>query len=1017
MKDRAILAVVILLSVSQAAPALPEIPKEMSLKEFYDGFFPAEEWVAALKVIPREQRGNPYQRVRVVDALPEDVKARWPGIVILRTREDIEQMKKSMAPFLRVAPLDYIGLVPRRNNLSGNQRVKVGLNVVSCPTGDGGILEWYPDKPDRICCNHGHDVDPFKLFPPTGIFKITGPLGQPQEHPYHDSKDGKKRIFLYGEYMDPLRVATLSKAAATLGELYQITGDVEYAKRAAAILCDFALALPHWTKVARGYYSGLVGAKRFLPITDFRHYSGIWYDNYHSGLGSEPLLLARAYDFVVKAPAWDELDPKVKGDARAGVENDLFLYTVRDAIRYDIHHPEPASVLSNYIPYQIAGLLVIGWGVGMPELAHYAYWKECQLARKTLMADSMFPESPSYARQHVYGLARAAGLVQGYSDPAGFVSTIDGKRFDNLDMLNDLSELGRAVNALESLTYPDGENMIIHDTYGRLVSSGFPAPVVTRPLLYPAFGHAVLGRGEKSKNNQIQAHLHYSGNWGHAHLDMLNIILWACSEEMVSDIGYAHTYRGFANNTSGHNLVVVDRRYQPYDLSMPGDLVGWHPVTDGFQVVEVSAPRAYDQCSVYRRTLYLIPIGENKNLVLDIFDVAGGNVHEWMAQGSCMVDGKLAVSVPTEFFADSYADDGKPFTPPESSEYQALRDRQGKNPHWLEPDEKDPWYGVFRDVHKGHMKDTLTATFTYMKEDNPALRVHLLSPREADVYTCTVPSLRRCYDSTMRRENHSLVEKYRMPKLVVRRDGKNLKSRFVALWEPFCNEPFVASVADIASENTTGVALEIRTKPEAGALSIRVYYSPDPSQLLRTRDGSEFQGRYAAVIRSAGETRAFLYDGKLLRDGNMILHDIPRPSLPLERVVRQGEEEYLLELDGVWPNITPDNPLVFDEPEYALISQNGGGTHSVPIKSVSTKGRKTLLHCTRHPGFDYDPATGTLREVFTPFNTIVGKAFVNLPHRVIKQLHGKESFLHNLARRLLHRIRSLNKQTERENKP
>ena len=705
----------ILLAIGGVAMALPKIPKGMSPQEFYGGFFPTEEWVQALEPIARAQRQNPFQTVRIIDRLPDDVKERWTGTIVKLTREQLDDKKSDLRRFLTVAAEGYLGLVPRRNRIAGNTRVMTRAKV-PCPTGDKGLLEWSPDKPDVIRCNRGHNVDPFGMFPQTGAFRITGPLGDEQEYPYHDTPDGKKRIYLNGEYLDPLRMWTLAATARDMGILFSVTGNVEYAKRAAAIVYDFACAVRHWPKVARGYFSGCEGKKRFRPIDDYRVYAGIWYDKYHSGTGSMPLALAQAYDFVVNAPVWEWLDQEAGGNARAVIDRDLFLYTVRDAIRYDIRYPKPSSALSNYIPYQISGLLAIGRAAGLPELVHYAYWKEQQLARKTLMADGMFPESPSYSRQHVYGMARATKLAEGHSDPPGFASTIDGRRFENLDMLRDLPELRRAVEVLETLVYPNNENMVVHDTYGRLVSRGHPAPARTRPLFYPAFGHAVLARGERGKADQVQAHLHYSGNWGHDHLDMLNLILWAYKEELVSDIGYAHTYRKFANNTSGHNLVVVDRRYQERYLSMPGNLVAWHPVEGGVQVVEVSAPDAYTQCSVYRRALFLIPVGEDDNLVLDIFEVAGGHVHEWMAQGNCMVDGDLEVSVPTAYFAESYADDGKPFTPPATNEYTKLRKKQGLHPHWLGPDEKDPWYGVFRNVHKGKMDGPMVARFTYELE-------------------------------------------------------------------------------------------------------------------------------------------------------------------------------------------------------------------------------------------------------------------------------------------------------------
>ena len=970
------------------ATALPEIPEGVSPEAFYDGFFPTEEWIAQLRAVPREQRRSPFQNIQVVDKLPSDPKVRWPGAVVRLTTDDIKEMEADMQRFLAVAPEAYAGLVPRRNRISGNARVMLTTRVVPCPRGDDGKLSWHPDAPETIECSTGHTVDPFSVLPQTGSFRVQGPLGEEQEYPYHDTPDGKKRVYLLGEFMHPLRVATLARGALHLGMLYSLTQDECYALRSAAILHDFALAVPHWPKVSRGYYSGFEGQDRLRPVTDYCTYSGIWYDKYHSGIAGIPLRLAQAYDLVVSAPVWQALNASSpNGDARAHIEEDLFLYTVRDAIRYDIHHPQTASALSNYIPYQISGLITIGRAIGVPELVHYAYWKEQQLARKTLMADGMFPESPSYARQHVYGMARAARLAEDYTDPPGFTSTIDGVRFDTLDMLRDLPELRRALEVLETLAYPDGSNIMVHDTYGRPVSRGFPAPAETRPLLYPAFGHAVLARGERDRANQVQAHLHYSGNWGHDHLDMLNLILWAYEDELVSDIGYAHTYRFFANNTSGHNLVVVDRRYQERVVNAPGDLIAWHPVPGAPQIAEVSAPHAYPQCSVYRRALFLLPVGSADNLVLDIFEVKGGHTHEWMAQGSCTVDGTLEVSVPCKRVAASYADDGKPFCPPQHNEYVRQRRQSGQHPWWDPATERDPWYGVFREVREGAMAEPAVARFSYAPDHCPDLRVHILRPERADIYTCTVPSLRRTWSEAEKTEKHEFVEKYRMPKLIVRRDGDELHSRFVALWEPLRKgSRTVTAARDLAPDSDGWTALEVITTTPAGQETIRLYHSSDPTARLRAVDGTELQGRYAVVMQAAEHERIYLYDCTWFKRADCVITVEDCPALALKALHTDAADDNTLVLTGRWPEWVARRPSLLDTSDHIILHQGGQRVRAFPFTTVAVVEDETRIRCPRHPGFTYDNSTHTLREVFSPFNTVTGQAVAHLASRVCLRL-------------------------------
>ena len=934
------------------------------LRAYYGEFYPTEEWATSLRPMPREARDNP-QFMHLVDAL---------------TDAEIGALREDMAPYLKVRAQDLVGMAPLRNRIAGNARVMPSTRTAMCPSGDGGRLVWRPDDPDRMWCPNGHAVDPFALFPQTGAIEIVGPKGDQQAYPYHDAPDGR-RIYLNGEFMDSLRVYYLIEACRSLGMLYQATGDIRCAERAAAIVYGFARAVPHWPKIHRGR-PGVAEEDRFRPVTDYPVYAGIWYDKYHTGI-RHVSGLAEAYDFVANAPVWGTLDRLAEGgDARAVVEEELFRYSAVDEIRYDIHYPHPDAALSNYIPYQATGMILFGRGVGMPELVHYAYWKLGQLAEKTVMPDAVFPESMSYGAMHLHGMARAAEKGEGYSDPPGFVSGIDGRRFDRLDNAQELPVLRRAVETLASMVYPDGNYIQAHDTHHSMrrrrgaaaeeARPPNPAPDETRPQIYPAFGHAFLGAGERRRDNRIQAHLHYSGNWGHDHDDMLNFVLWACGEELISDIGYQLTYRGFCSGTSGHNLVVVDRHTQQ-PVQLPGGLMGWHPAGD-VQVAEVSAPEVYPQCRTYRRTLFLAPVGEQDHVVVDIFDVAGGRIHEWMAQGNCMNDQTLEVSVPTAYHADSYADGGKPFTPPAHREWEDELHAQG-----LKPRDVNPWYGVFRDVHKGRMTGPFTAMFRSVDRDLPDVRFHMVAPADGDLYTCTVPSLRKCWRNELQEEDHSLVEKFRMPKLVVRREGEDLCSRFVAVWEPMRGRDVVSGVRDLAPGKADVTALAIRA---TGDETVRVFYSTDAKIRHLIDDHTTFQGRYAAVRSNANGCCVSLYDCVYFRDADLEVTVSERPALPVVGVRKLADGTLAVALDGAWTDVSEGEPLTFGEPELAVLSQDGCSHRAFPVERVTTNGGETLLHCTRHPGVEYDRESETLWEILTPFQTVKGRAEVRLPSRV-----------------------------------
>jgi hypothetical protein len=944
---------------------LSRIPTTLEdLIDYYGGFYPSEDWVDALQPIPLEQRANP-QLVTQVESLH---------------RDGIEGLKKSANPYLRVEPNDLVGMAPLRNRIAGNARVMPSTRIACCPTEDGATLTWQPDEPDVIWCPKGHPVDPYKLFPQTGTLEIVGPKGDTQEYPFHDAPDGK-RIYLDGEYMDSLRVYYLIEASRTLGLLYQVTGETDYAERAAAITYDFARAVPHWPKTHRGR-PGIAEEDRFRPVSEYPVYAGIWYDKYHTGT-RHMCILAEGYDFIVNAPVWEALDLLAPGgDARAFIEKELFLYSVKDAIRYDIHYPHPDAALSNYIPYQATGFILVGRGVGVPELVHYAYWKLRLLAEKTIMADYVFPESMSYGGQQIHGIAKASGHGSGYSDPPGFLSSIDGTRFDNMDNRREIPILHNAVETLATMVYPDGNYIQAHDTHHTMRKRKNTDIEETRPsrtpsgkgrsLIYPSFGHAFLARGGDETDRHIQAHLHYSGNWGHDHDDMLNFILWSYGEEMISDIGYQLTYNGFAKTAAGHNLVVVDRNTQA-KVSQPGSLVGWHPSPSGLQVLEVSAPEVYPQCSTYRRTLFHIPIGEADNLVLDIFDVEGGSIHEWMAQGSCMAEQSLEVSVPTVYHADSYADDGEPFTPPAHAEWEKELLAQG-----LKPKDVNPWYGVFRDVHMGSVEEPFTATFRAEDGRMPDVRMHMIDSGKGDLYTCTVPTLRQCWSNALQIEDHSLVEKFRMPKVVIRREGEHLRSRFVTLWEPIRDAEAVDSVTGLTPENSGVVAVEILTTK---GNEVQLFYTPDPSVCHDVGDGVSVQGRYASVVTAEESTEITLYDCTRFRYAGQDLTLLPRPALPVVEVGGRDGEDCVVVLDGLWDGFSEGCPIHLAEPELAILTQDGSSGRAFPVRTVESRRGQMLLHCSRHPGFDFEASANQLREVFTPFGVVDGNAEVRIPNR------------------------------------
>ena len=142
------------------------------------------------------------------------------------------------------------------------------------------------------------------------------------------------------------------------------------------------------------------------------------------------------------------------------------------------------------------------------------------------------------------------------------------------------------------------------------------------------------------------------------------------------------------------------------------------------------------------------------------------------------------------------------------------------------------------------------------------------------------------------------------------------------------------------------------------------------------------QGRYATVISDGASSRVTLYDCAYFRHEDLEVEVSVRPPLAVEGVREEGEDRVALVLDGTWADIPEGSQFVFAEPELVILSQDGNHRRAFPVAAVETVGGRTLLHCSYHPGFSYDGNSEVLKEQFTPFQTVEGRAEVRLMSRV-----------------------------------
>jgi hypothetical protein len=284
-----------------------------------------------------------------------------------------------------------------------------------------------------------------------------------------------------------------------------------------------------------------------------------------------------AYDLVYDSPEFDRLSQQRGYDVRERFESDFFKATFA-------YEDTFGAVINagNMAPISLMTAVAMGKVINEPHYVHWAYNWLKEILYGGCFYDGMWKEAPSYHYQTISRVKMDFEVLTGYSDPPGFVDPADGQHFENLNPLAEAPFIATALHAPEVLDFPNGCTTPVHDTWpGEKRSAARQKTVST---ICPGYGHASLGRGEGP--DQMQAQLHFSGAYGHSHLDSLNLTLWAKERELLCDLGYNHTkIRHWNSCTTSHNLVAIDRRDQD-DSNSDGDLLWCFPDTVGVAAVE-----------------------------------------------------------------------------------------------------------------------------------------------------------------------------------------------------------------------------------------------------------------------------------------------------------------------------------------------------------------------------------------------------------------------------------------------
>lgn len=668
----------------------------------------------------------------------------------------IDKLKQSVEPLMKMSIEEVIAQVPSAT----------GINFVGCPNCNGGaqengVLRWTPGMGDKVQCNFCQMVFPNEKFPNNKEKVIIAPSGARQVYRYYENADGRQYYFESHAWYE--RWIWINSMASQLARVWFATKDNAYGDRTAAIAGRFATVFPDYA--VRYDYPNQ--PKKFFPANQKWPYEGLtpyrgakwrWW-----GYDDIPTELTTVYDILKSGYDWKRMDNTIGPQTQDRIARDL----LRLGYEFTTANPEQYS---NKSPGMYSQMIRVGRVLEEPSMVHEAVNRFREFLSRSFFADGWWKEGTvSYHDMTMSGLEAVANALNGYTDPAEW----KGERFDNLD-LRAMPLYQKALNVSKDALLPNGRAIPLNDTWGREQSRGDEKTGTTASRLWPSIGNASLGTGEGG--NQMMLNLNWSGNYGHSHYDNGSILLYAAGQELLSDIGYTHgKYRLWTITTASHNTVVIDQKEQDHgspEKPVTGQLKFYDDKDSHVKAIDLDASPAYAVAKTYRRRLVMVHAGAGRDYVVDRFDVEGGQDHDWFLHGMCEQEGMLETSIALDRPLDKTL-------MPDWGGKEIPKQQSDTDPKRFHP------YVFLRDLKTGSIPETSwTATWRY--NGGVGLRTHNLPQTGTQVFRFRSPSIRGAD------EDDNKLENFMHNGIMLRHSGK--ASSFVAVHEPFRNEPWIESV-------------------------------------------------------------------------------------------------------------------------------------------------------------------------------------------------------------------------------
>lgn len=424
--------------------------------------------------------------------------------------------------------------------------------------------------------------------------------------------------------------------------MYRVTGEEEYAERAATILYSQAKYYPRVLTKSKGV---------------------VMSDNPQLMFGESAVF---AFGYLVNMEklgnsVWERVAPE--GISAGEMKETIVEMYLRPMAYECMKQLSEKERLGNLDGYGVRTVSVLASIINDPVLMREIIaFHDRLLSEEHYYFDGMWEEgTTSYGSQVIGNALSTIEAVSLYEDPSDFEDSmcleadfineaVLGIELPCSDLITRWPLIAKTGPIEHKLVYPDGSLVPISDTWYKTTSNIEP---IKEELLcnyeLPGFGYYGLVQG--TVNNAVQTGLLYEsvyrGGGGHEHLDTLSMTLWGAGTELLADPGYAKgTLRFPAMRWSFHNMPFIIRADgKTENVSEEWSKPRLLSYDDGSEnsgiitLVEASSvgPETM-QIDLNQRLLMNIQLDESHSYVFDLSRMKGGDVHHLFQRGSELED-------------------------------------------------------------------------------------------------------------------------------------------------------------------------------------------------------------------------------------------------------------------------------------------------------------------------------------------------------------------------------------------